>query len=266
MSPTRTSRFDREAFWRHSLAVACAAHLIAERWPGEVDPEVACVCGLLHDIGKVALDACLPKSYDRVAAIASSRHVSIIDVEQEVLGLDHTMAGKRLAQRWQLPDGIAECVWLHHHTPDMLPDGVAHPDLVQIVNLSDTWVREQRLGDSGTLMDGPSSAELAEQLNLSVDHLAAIAEQMPAQIAQRAEVLGLDRSVSAEMYAQAVVGANVELARMAGDLATLGAGSGQKSPAQWTMTVIGLLATVAVTVYITKIARSALDERMGEET
>lgn len=220
MNPTRASRFDRKAFWRHSLAVACAAHLIAERWPGEVDPEVACVCGLLHDIGKVALDACLPKSYDRVAAIASSRRVSIIDVEQEVLGLDHTMAGKRLAQRWQLPDGIAECVWLHHHTPDMLPDGIAHPDLVQIVNLSDTWVREQRLGDSGTLMDGPSSAELAAQLNLPADHLAAIAEQMPALIAQRAELLGLSTSVSAEMYAQAVAGANVELARMAGDLAT----------------------------------------------
>ena len=220
MNPARASRFDREAFWRHSLAVACAAHLIAERWPGEVDPEVALVCGLLHDIGKVALDACLPKSYDRVAAIASSRRVSIIDVEQEVLGLDHTMAGKRLAQRWQLPDGIAECVWLHHHTPDMLPDGIAHPDLVQIVNLSDTWVREQRLGDSGTFMGGPSSAELAEQLNLPADHLAAIAKQMPALIAQRAELLGLDTSVSAEMYAQAVEGANVELARMAGDLAT----------------------------------------------
>ncbi|MCH8965344.1 MAG: HAMP domain-containing histidine kinase, partial [Planctomycetes bacterium] len=118
-----------------------------------------------------------------------------------------------------LPDGIAECVWLHQHTPDMLPDGIAHPDLVQIVNLSDTWVREQRLGDSGALTDGPSSAELAEQLNLPAGHLAAIAEQMPALIAQRAELLGLDRSVSAEMYAQAVAGANVELARMAGDLA-----------------------------------------------
>ena len=33
MNPTRASRFDREAFWRHSLAVACAAHLIAQRWP-----------------------------------------------------------------------------------------------------------------------------------------------------------------------------------------------------------------------------------------
>jgi putative nucleotidyltransferase with HDIG domain len=220
MKPTQASRFDRKAFWRHSLAVACAARLIAERWRTKVDPEVACVCGLLHDIGKVALDACLPKSYDRVAAMAASRRVSIMDVEREVLGLDHTMAGKRLAQRWRLPEGIAECVWLHHHSPDVLPDGVRHPDLVQIVNLSDTWAREQRLGNSGTPMEGPSSADIAAQMNLPGDHLAEVAAQMPAQIAQRAELLGLDTTVSAEMYSQAAASANVELVRMAGDLAT----------------------------------------------
>ncbi len=213
-------RFDRQAFWKHSLAVGCACHLIAERWPGHVDPEVAFVCGLLHDIGKVALDACLPKSYDRVARLASDRHVGIIDVEQEILGVDHTVAGKRLAQRWKLPTGVTECVWLHHHTPDMLPDGLSNPDLVQIVNLANTWAREQGLGSPGALLDGPSSAQIAAQMSLPAEYLAGIAPLLLERVEQRAQIIGLNALTSGEMYAQAAASANAEMGRLAERLAS----------------------------------------------
>src|SRR5687767_15331004 len=68
-SPNPNSRFNREQYWRHSLAVGCCAELLAERSKGasqKVDPSEAFVCGLLHDLGKVALDVMLPKSFDRV--------------------------------------------------------------------------------------------------------------------------------------------------------------------------------------------------------
>lgn len=42
------------------------------------------------------------------------------------------------------------------------------------------------------------------------------------------------------------------------------AGSGRsRSPAEWAMIVVGLLATVAVTVYVTRLARRAMKERSG---
>lgn len=54
----------------------------------------------------------------------------------------------------------------------------------------------------------------------------------------------------------------VYLGSLAGSLATIGNGGSQqeKTPAQWALYVGGLLATVAVTIYITKIARAALDK------
>ncbi len=211
--------FDRSEFWKHSLAVACAAHLIAERWPGHVDPEVAFVCGLLHDIGKIALDACLPKSYARVVGVAISRHANIIDVEREYLGVDHTVAGKRLAQRWNLPAGVVECVWLHHHTPDMLPDSVSNPDLVHIVNVADVWVREQRIGFSGTLLDGSSSSEIARQMGMPADLLPSIAPLLLERIEERAEVIGLGALSSGAVFAQTVRDVNVELSRLNRELA-----------------------------------------------
>jgi uncharacterized membrane protein YdjX (TVP38/TMEM64 family) len=54
----------------------------------------------------------------------------------------------------------------------------------------------------------------------------------------------------------------VYIGSLAGDLATLGAGQPARSPAEWALSVVGLLATVAVTVYVTRLARAALKQRI----
>lgn len=54
----------------------------------------------------------------------------------------------------------------------------------------------------------------------------------------------------------------VYLGSLAGDLATLGSGRASRTPAEWGLYVVGLLATVGVTVYVTRIARAALDKRI----
>src|SRR4051812_10163727 len=63
--PRHPSTFSREEFWKHCVAVACCCELLAAQLPKDagVEPSEAFVCGLLHDLGKVALDAMLPKSF-----------------------------------------------------------------------------------------------------------------------------------------------------------------------------------------------------------
>ncbi|MCG3137549.1 MAG: Sensor histidine kinase RcsC [Phycisphaerae bacterium] len=207
-------QFDRREFWKHALAVACAAHLIAERWPGHIDPEVAFVCGLLHDIGKIALDVCLPKSYDRVIQVAHIRNIPIADAELELLGLDHTVAGKRLAQRWNLPASIVETVWLHHHSPDMLPDSVTNPDLVIIVHLANIWIREQRLAHIGATISDTATRSIATQIGMPQEHLENAAPLLLDMIRQRADLLGLNDLTPGKMFVEAVSGVNLELGRL----------------------------------------------------
>lgn len=48
---------------------------------------------------------------------------------------------------------------------------------------------------------------------------------------------------------------------LAGDLAALGAGRGERTPGQWALTVAGFIATAAVTVHVTRIAKRALREK-----
>jgi uncharacterized membrane protein YdjX (TVP38/TMEM64 family) len=57
----------------------------------------------------------------------------------------------------------------------------------------------------------------------------------------------------------------VYLGSLAGSLTELGAreGGSARTPAEWTLYVVGLIATVAVTVVVTRIARRALSRRMN---
>jgi uncharacterized membrane protein YdjX (TVP38/TMEM64 family) len=55
----------------------------------------------------------------------------------------------------------------------------------------------------------------------------------------------------------------VYLGSLAGDLASLGGSARARTPAEWVFYAVGLLATVAVTVYVTRLARTALRERIA---
>lgn len=54
----------------------------------------------------------------------------------------------------------------------------------------------------------------------------------------------------------------VYLGSLAGDLARLGAGEHTRSAGEWALYGVGLAATVAVTVYVTRIARAALARKV----
>jgi len=56
----------------------------------------------------------------------------------------------------------------------------------------------------------------------------------------------------------------VYIGSLAGDLTRLGAESRTKTMGEWILYIVGLLATVVVTVYVTRIARKALTQKVGD--
>jgi uncharacterized membrane protein YdjX (TVP38/TMEM64 family) len=55
----------------------------------------------------------------------------------------------------------------------------------------------------------------------------------------------------------------VYIGSLAGDLAAIG-GEREKTLTEWILTVLGLVATIAVTVFVTKVAKRALDKKIDE--
>lgn len=124
--PTRPGQpaYDAEDLWVHSLAVAYAAECLAARTPG-VDRDFVSTLGLLHDIGKLAINSYFPASADQIR----TRSVefpgeSFLDRERRILGADHAEIGAMLAIHWKLPADLVEAIrW--HHAPDQAPDSVS---------------------------------------------------------------------------------------------------------------------------------------------
>jgi signal transduction histidine kinase/HD-like signal output (HDOD) protein len=222
---SKDSRFNRDEFWKHSVAVACCAELLGEAMVGTsgkdagVTPSEAFVCGLLHDMGKVALDATLPKSFGRVVEAVDLLRGNIADVERTVIGIDHNVAGKRLAEKWQLPAVIRESIWLHGQQPAALPAGVKHPRMVNLVTLADALVREQHLGYSGNYSGAVPRAQLLEALSLSPDAVEKALLRLVERIEPRAKSLGLGEETSNQLYRDALGKANRELGRVTSQLA-----------------------------------------------
>jgi len=217
--PRAQRGLQRAEFWKHSLAVACAARRLATaQREREIDPEEAFVAGLLHDLGKVALDTVFPKAYARIAAEGEQTRGDIADCERAVLGVDHTVAGRRLAERWGLARQLQDVIWLHHLAADTLPTGVSCPSLIALVNLADTIAREQRIGYSGNYVFYEDSARIARHLGYSQEDLAGVIQALVSDVTEQGELLGLDRETPQDLYLKSLTQANTELGRLNADL------------------------------------------------
>jgi len=220
-----SATFNRNDFWKHCIAVACCSELLASSMVAKggkaagVDPSEAFICGLLHDMGKVALDATLPKSFARVVEAAELLRGNIADLERTVIGLDHMVVGKRLAERWELPSNFRDCIWLHGQLPQALPTTVANARLVNLTTLSDVLVREQHLGYSGNHLFPIARQTLMEALGLSQQEIDAAISQLVEKLELRCVALGLGQASTTELYQQAIVRANQELGQVSTQLA-----------------------------------------------
>jgi HD-like signal output (HDOD) protein len=217
--------FNRNEFWKHCIAVACcsellAASMVAKGGKGlQPDPSEAFICGLLHDMGKVALDAALPKSFARVVEAAELLRGNIADLERMVIGLDHMVVGKRLAERWELPASIRDCIWLHGQIPQALPTTVANARLVNLTTLSDMLVREQHLGYSGNYLFPIPRQTLTVALGITPQQIDEALSQLVEKVEVRCAALGLGNATTTELYQQAMVRANQQLEHVSTQLA-----------------------------------------------
>lgn len=206
---------DRVGFWKHSLGVAVTCELIARhaKFSDRFSPEEAFVCGLLHDLGKLALDCLLPQSYEQVIAL-TDRHLSDIgQVESKVLGLDHHTAGKRLGERWNLPATMVDCMWLHGQPYAGLPE-VPHKRLIGLVNLADHLTRIQHIGYSGNHTRRDNIASLCEPLGLAPEVVVKLMPRVHEQVAERAAAIGLGDQPAEDIFVESVIEANRALSRI----------------------------------------------------
>lgn len=103
---------NRRRLWKHSLIVGLLAEtLAAEEFslgPGYY------VYGLIHDIGKVIIDAHLPNEFSGILTEMTQTGQPWPVIEKKRLGFDHAVIGQALLDYWGLPESMSQAVGWHH--------------------------------------------------------------------------------------------------------------------------------------------------------
>jgi HD-like signal output (HDOD) protein len=114
--PSESSGSERgeQSLWRHSVATALAADLVADMSPIEI-PQQAFTVALLNDIGRIVLARYLDENtLSSLSRAVLEGNQNPLEAEREILGVDHAELGALIAERWQLPGLISESIRFHH--------------------------------------------------------------------------------------------------------------------------------------------------------
>ena len=116
---------DRQAMWRHNLAVAAASAGAAGMGAERANAYFA---GLMHDVGKLVLAVELGHVYGDCLAEALRTGEEHVRVEARLLGADHAEIGAHAARQWNFAPDIVAAIQSHHQVlgAGMMSPPVSH--------------------------------------------------------------------------------------------------------------------------------------------
>lgn len=149
--------------YRRSYMVACATQWSCQTLG--LDRGLGFLCGLLHDLGMIALLATLGSTKEGAAAAREPLHL------ERLLDDLHPKAGEYIITNWKLPVAVAEVArW--HHEPSKYSTS---PMILLVAALTHA---AEVTGSTNERVDAYSSMPLLFQAGLGREHLAALAQVM----------------------------------------------------------------------------------------
>lgn len=216
--------FDRVQFWQHSLLVAILSRLMGERL-GHADADALYAAGLLHDLGKIVLEAHGRVRYSDFLAAAPTSGNAIVEDERTFFGVSHDQVGSVLCEEWGLPETVCRIQRLHHQ-------GFAHAGLpapeaqdVAIVSLANFIAWTQGIGSvvrHGAPRLPPEVLEVMDPARLDLGNLL---ERADTELKEIGAFYGLNFPSAVQLRANLLVTA-IHL----GGLGTRGAANGAGHP------------------------------------
>lgn len=176
----------------HSLGCGLFAYLISKKTYPELRQE-SFAAGILHDIGKIGLLLCTFDDY--LKCINSNEYTGYsLKVEQDILGFDHTQLGKKLAEKWNMPNPLIEVIFYHHLNGNSLSLIAKNLYLLYIVKLANILAHEF-LSQSYNLEEEKDKEFLIDKLQLTDKDLQDINANFLKEYSNKASLLELEDDI-----------------------------------------------------------------------
>ncbi|PKN10744.1 MAG: hypothetical protein CVU72_00150 [Deltaproteobacteria bacterium HGW-Deltaproteobacteria-7] len=104
--------------WEHSVAVALMSQILSKKITGDENTTLY-TAALLHDVGKIIMGEFVRDEMKKIVMLVSEHHMSFLEAEETVLGINHADLGGKIAEHWNFPIEIRDAI-SYHHRPDLL--------------------------------------------------------------------------------------------------------------------------------------------------
>ncbi len=172
--------FSARNLWIHCVATAAGSKLICDELKLGLSDE-AFLAGLIHDIGIMvevqAMRHELTQVFEEMTFDSDGApQCDMRELEQRVLGADHTVFGAGLCETWKFPKSFSY-VTRHHHNPSQLPEG--HRMLTSIVYVADRLSGQLDYGFRTDLVHLEISSADLDALGLTTEQLERVKGSLP---------------------------------------------------------------------------------------
>ena len=160
--------FDKATdLWEHSVAVALMSQILSRKITGEEDTTLY-TAALLHDVGKIIMGEFVRDEMRKISMLVSEHHMSFLEAEETVLGINHADLGGKIAEHWNFPVEIRDAV-AYHHRPDLLQK--SDKVMPWIVYMADEACLMMGIGSSVEGLAQRAVGELLKKFNLRMRDL-----------------------------------------------------------------------------------------------
>ena len=181
------SGFSTKLLWDHSLSTALISRAIGNKITS-VNNEEVFIAGLLHDIGKTVMNMNFSSEYEGVITQVYNDKIPFREVEEKLMGFDHTQVGALVLRKWNISQSLEEAV-LHHHSPKAAKINQELTAVVSMANILSNIIRTSK-GDD---MDFTSlfSSDAAEVLGYDEAKILELKDQILEMLEQDKDIFNL---------------------------------------------------------------------------
>jgi HD-like signal output (HDOD) protein len=141
---TRQCAFPWREFWQHCIGTAILTREVVASTHLQTDDSVY-VAGLVHDVGKIVMAWTFPDHFAEIQRQALSGTRELVEIENEILGMDHAELGALYLERHHLPELMINSS-RYHHQPEK---AMQYKQVVAAVQIADLLLRSEKIGCSG---------------------------------------------------------------------------------------------------------------------
>ena len=145
---SRQCAFPWRNFWQHCIGTAILTREVVGMVQTPAD-ESDYVAGLVHDVGKIIMAWSFPDHFSEIHRQAELGGRDLVEIENEVLGIDHGELGALYLERHRLPELMVNTVRFHH-CPEKAGDQQL---IIASVQIADLLMRNAQIGCSGNYME-----------------------------------------------------------------------------------------------------------------